>query len=297
MFRQSIRQLATAATTTPIASAAVATTAAGTASAAATTSSASTATVDVAESTTTTTIDEPVFHNVQPAKYTLGSLRAFPSLNPFTFIPLPAKFFTMPERKDILWSAVVFEADGERVGSNWAPTKGDKLFSNRKVRPQKGTGRARLGDANSPHLYNAIKAHVIQAPHDWSTELPDKIYSKAWSSAFSEQYKAGNLFIIGADPEGKVQSDRKGDGSIVDFNVCDPLVYDKFAKSHNVKGKGLLFITNSKRDNLSQSAKERDSKKFIVKTKEDVDVRDILKANRIYVELPALQWIIGKHTV
>lgn len=188
------------------------------------------------------------------------------------------------------------EADCSRVGSNWVPTKGDKLFSNKKIRVQKGSGRARLGDANSPHMFNRIKAHVITAPHDWSTALPRKVYSRAMASAFSEHYRAGNLFIVGADPEQQEGDNgvKGGDESIIiDFPTKDVMACDMFKKSHGLSGKGLLMITDSKRDNLVDAAKDRT--RFVVKTKEEVDVRALMKANRVIIELPALQWFIGTY--
>ena len=97
------------------------------------------------------------FNIREPPKYTLGSLRSFPSLEPHQFIPLPADFLDAPKRRDFLWSSVVYEADNSRVGSGNVTTRGDQPFSHKKLRPQKGSGMARTGDANSPHRYNSIK--------------------------------------------------------------------------------------------------------------------------------------------
>lgn len=228
------------------------------------------------------------FNIAQPPKYTLASLRSFPSLEPKEFVPLPAKFFDAPLRRDFLWSAVVYEADKARVGSGNVITKGDKLFSNRKLHPQKGTGRARVGDANSPIRDNGIKAHGIKAGHDWSTELPSKIYNRAVQTALAEHYRNGRLYIVGGS------SINDTDLEVLDFNYDSPEITKQFVDQHNLEKLSLLFITDAQRTNLIAST-EHIGKKADVLVKEAVEVRDILKANRIYIELPALQWFISKY--
>ncbi|KAI5955969.1 yml6 [Candida theae] len=242
-------------------------------------------------------------HVAPPPKYTLAQLRTFPSLEPTTFVPLPTSFFNThsPTRRDLLWSAAVFEADRARVGSNYVTLKSDSPYSNRKLRPQKGSGRARLGDANSPHMDNEIKAHAIKGPHDWSTDLPAKIYSKAVQTALTSQYKSGHLFVI--DKE-------------CDFAQGSAEITQSFVSSHKLNQLNILFITEEDRNKLSSSLdqfflNDRELKKMSRKErakavakvkgkvikKEDVEVRDILKANRVFVELSALQWLISKYSV
>lgn len=223
-----------------------------------------------------------------PPKFTLASLRSFPSLEPHTFAPYPAKFLNQPLRRDFLWSAVVYEADKARVGSGYVPTKGDKWFSNRKLHPQKGTGRARVGDANSPIRDNGLKAHGIKAPHDWSTKLPQKVYSRAIRTAFSDQYRNGKLFVIGGETASE------GDVAVTDFKYTYPEQMRQFVEQHNLEHLQLLFITDGQRDNLL-SASEDMGKKCDVLVKEAVEVRDLLKANRIYIEELALNWFVGRY--
>lgn len=221
-------------------------------------------------------------------KYTLASLRSFPSLEPHTFAPYPTTFLNRPLRRDLLWSAVVYEADKARVGSGYVPTKGDKRFSNRKLHPQKGTGRARTGDANSPIRDNGIKAHGIKAPHDWSTSLPLKIYSKAFQTAFSEQYRNGKLFVIGGEQAAE------GDDVRVDFKYEFPDQVRQFVELHDLDHLHLLFITDGQRDNLLKATEDLGAKCDVL-VKEAVEVRDLLKANRVYIDASALNWFVSKY--
>ncbi|CAH6723781.1 54S ribosomal protein YmL6, mitochondrial [[Candida] jaroonii] len=236
-----------------------------------------------------TNANTQVFKLQEPPKYVLGSLRSFPSLEPKEFVALPNDFLNLPTRRDILWSAVVYEEDKAKIETTQVFTKGDAIYSHKKLRPQKGSGKARVGDANSPHRYNPIKAHVITAPHDWSTELPNKIYNKAMATALSEQYKDGKLYIVGNNESSELN---ESDSSIIDFKYGYPETIKQFKNQHHLKNLNLLFITDIERSNLTKAI-EGDKVKAL--TKENVEVRDILKANRVYIELPALQWFIGKY--
>lgn len=235
------------------------------------------------------TVTGSTFSVAKPPQHTLASLRSFPSLEPHSFVALPAKFFDAPLRRDFLWSAVVFEADAARVGSGSVPTKGDKPFSNRKIQPQKGSGNARVGDRNSPIRDNGLKAFGRKAPVDWSTRLPKKIYNRAVQTAFSQQYRDGKLFIIGGD-----NTSRESDQTVCDFKYGYEEATKQFIETHQLQSLHLLFITDAQRDNLLTSTEYAGAKADVV-PKEALQVRDILKANRIYVEAPALQWLIGKH--
>lgn len=216
-----------------------------------------------------------VFNTAVPPSYTLASLRSFPNLEPQTFIPLPASYLASPTRRDFLWQAVVYEADKARVGSGNVPTKGDKPFSNKKLLPQKGTGKARTGDGNSPIRFNGLKPFGIKAGHDWSTRLPAKIYNRGFQTAFGDKYKQGKLMI----------------SESLDLPYGYPEQMKQFVDFHQLDKRQLLFITNSPNSNLVEAT---EGVKADVIAKEAVEVRDILKANRVYIELSALQWFIGK---
>lgn len=224
----------------------------------------------------------------KPAEYTLTSIRTFPSLEPHTMKAYPSKFLDQPLRRDLLWSAVVYEADCARVGSGYVPTKADSPFSNRKIRPQKGGGVARVGDANSPIRDNGLKAHGIKAPHDWSTKLPTKVYKKAFRTALSDQYRRGRLFVIGGDiaPE--------HDSTQTDFKYSYPEQMRQFIEHHNYAKLNLLFIVDGPREQLLNASADM-GKKCDVIVKDAVEVRDILRANQIFVEEAALNWFVSRY--
>lgn len=74
----------------------------------------------------------------------------FPSLEATKLVKFPYELLGLPLRKDLLHRAVVYELDGLRQGSANTKTRGEVRGSGKKVRPQKGTGRARMGELRSP---------------------------------------------------------------------------------------------------------------------------------------------------
>ena len=74
----------------------------------------------------------------------------FPSMRPSRICPYPSSFLRSPLRKDILHKAVVYEDNLARGTGGHTKTRGEVRGSTRKVRPQKGTGMARMGSIRAP---------------------------------------------------------------------------------------------------------------------------------------------------
>ncbi|CAL9737792.1 large ribosomal subunit protein uL4m [Monosporozyma servazzii] len=246
-------------------------------------------------------INEPisiptVLPNVQtPPKYTLVSLKQFPSLEPTTCVPISTSILGVPLRRDILWRAVVFENDNRRVGASNPPGRSDNGYSRKKIRPQKGSGHARVGDANSPTRHNGGRAMARNAPNDYTTELPSKLYSLAMNTALSYQYRRGNLNVIGGD------IDSKTDLGILDivkqqdktFKYHNSIV-QKFLKANQLESKRLLFITKDSRQNLIKFTEPNKGKIDVIQW-QGVQINDILKASRVFIEWDALKSLSLEH--
>ena len=116
-------------------------------------------------------------------------------MEPVRFEQFPSSFLYAPLRRDILHKAVVFEGDAHRLGRASAKTRAEVRGSGRKIRPQKGTGRARLGNKKSPMLRGGGAAHGPK-PRDFSTDLPRKMYAMAWRTALSYRYRRSELVLI-----------------------------------------------------------------------------------------------------
>lgn len=211
-----------------------------------------------------------------PPSYVLTTYRSFPSLEPVRFQPVASDILGLPVRRDILWQAVVFERDAARVGSRHVVNKAEMDYSTRKLRPQKGSGRARLGARGNPMLENGGRAFGRKPGFDWSTDLPSQAYSLAMRTALSHQYKEGRLFVV--------------DGE-ADFVTSHSQAGEEFMAKHGFKNHNVTVIVDEFRQNLHEATKDKYGKKVEIIAKEGVDVRDILKPTRLIIEAKALQWL------
>lgn len=252
--------------------------------------------------------EAPAFVNAtkQP-EYSIATLRSFPSLEPHAIFPIHNKLVNQPLRRDILWLATVMELDNRRVGASNPPGRSQHKFSRKKLFKQKGTGRARVGDANSPIRFRGAYALARQAPNDMSSELPAKVYYYAYRVALSDAFRKGKLFIIGQD-EAFASTYKEKTGSISEVNENDHFDLEipttestaigRFIKFHNLEKYPALFIADDyfKVSNLRQAVLRYPSTKVKVMQKNEVEVRDLLKAHRIYMEKPALDYFAAKYT-
>lgn len=215
----------------------------------------------------------------KPASHVLTTLRAFPTLEPLAPQAVSSQILGLPSRRDILWQAVVYERDSERVGSKTIIGRSDLDYSRRKLLPQKGSGRARMGDRANPIRHDGARAHNRHAPNDHSTQLPSSLYSLAVRTALSLRYRGGHLYII--------------DGPI-DFANSHELVGDAWFQKHGLKGKSVTFVVDSLRPNLFDATSH--NVKADIVPKELVRVQDLLKPHRLLIEKKALEYLVAEYS-
>ena len=216
---------------------------------------------------------------------TTATLHAFPSLEPTRFAIYPSTHLLVPIRKDILHRAVIYEGDSARQGTANTKYRTEVHGSNKKVRPQKGTGSARLGDKKSPMLRGGGVAFGPK-PRDFSTELPAKIYDLAWRTALSYRYRMGQLLLL------------DGEADLQHIGLHSRARYLRDMLTHNNLGNSdgrTLFVTVSSREALEDALHnqaERMGREGKVRTLEDVDVKDLLGLGRVVMEREALEAIL-----
>jgi large subunit ribosomal protein L4 len=108
---------------------------------------------------------------------------------------LDSTVFNHPLRRDILHLCVVHHLDCQRQGTASTKTRGETRGSGRKLRPQKGTGRARLGDRGSPMLRGGGVAFGPK-PRDFGTKLPRKVIDMGMRVALSARAQARTLTVV-----------------------------------------------------------------------------------------------------
>ncbi|KAK4042935.1 ribosomal protein L4 domain-containing protein [Parachaetomium inaequale] len=229
------------------------------------------------------------------------TIYSFPTLEPRSLESWSTKHLHLPLRRDILHLAVVFEGDKTRQGTAFSKTRWEVHGSHRKLRPQKGSGRARVGSKQSPIRRGGGKAHGPR-PRDFSTKLNRKVYDLAWRTALSYRYRRGELIVTedGLElplPEDFLQLAESGalgreleDGFIRKY-VGELMTALQWDRDHG----RTTFITGDRRPNLFTGLDIAGENGRALEL-EDVDVKDLLETGRIVIERTALREMIKEHS-
>ncbi|KAG7099126.1 hypothetical protein E1B28_000999 [Marasmius oreades] len=110
-------------------------------------------------------------------------------------VALDPEIFNHPIRRDILHLVVTHYRDSLRQGSANTKTRGEVRGSGAKIRPQKGSGKARLGDAQSPMLRGGGVAFGPK-PRDFSTKLPRKVIQMGMRIALSAKVREQKFGVM-----------------------------------------------------------------------------------------------------
>lgn len=211
----------------------------------------------------------------------LATVYRFPTMEPLEFTHYPANQLYLPLRRDILHRAVIFEGDAARQGTASTKWRSEVHGSGRKLRPQKGTGQARLSDRKSPMLRGGGVAFGPH-PRDFSTKYPRKMYDLAWRTALSYRYRRGELIIVKT----------KGDIEMKESRWMKKIM----ERNHwgNADGRSLI-VTQKRLPNLFMALDDcgEDGR---VRKEADVDVKNLLEFGRIIIEKRALDSILREHS-
>ncbi|KAH8926017.1 ribosomal protein L4 [Atractiella rhizophila] len=125
------------------------------------------------------------------------------------YVPLFSSVFNVPRRKDLLHRVMTWERARIRQGTAATKNRAMVNYSGRKIRPQKKTGRSRLGSRGSPMLHKGGVAfgpgQSGQGPKEWGGELPRKVVDSAIRIALSDKWRNGRVIVVDwwGDPKGK----------------------------------------------------------------------------------------------
>lgn len=208
----------------------------------------------------------------------LVTVYSFPLMEPLRFEEYSPDHLLLPLRRDLLHRAVIYEGDKTRQGTASTKWRDDVHGSGRKLAPQKGTGRARVGDKKSPIRKGGGVAHGPH-PRDFSTELPRKIYDKAWRIALSYRYSRGELMVV--------------DNMTMPENSSPWFWRNFFRENPWGKANGnCTFVADEVDDNLFSTLQTTNAR---ILERSDVDVKDLLKTARLVIEKNALDRILQDH--
>ncbi len=184
--------------------------------------------------------------------------------------------FGQPLRRDILHLCINYYRDNIRQGTASKKTRGEVAGSGRKIRPQKGTGHARLGDGQSPMLRGGGLAFAPK-PRDFSTDLPRKVRQFGMRVALSSKVHVNTLGVA--------------------ENLDWPGVKtNAFSRRMEELGWGkVLFVTGDHTPRLERVC--RNVPGIEAKKAEDLNIYDVLKWPRLVLDLKAVDFferLLGK---
>ncbi|KAG0743684.1 hypothetical protein G6F57_005058 [Rhizopus arrhizus] len=122
-------------------------------------------------------------------------LRDFKTNEPVAIIDLEKEVFGAPIRRDILHRVVVWQRDSMRQGTSSTKTRSEVSGTGKKAAPQKGRGKARVGDMKAPHFRSGGIAFGPK-PRDHSTDLPRKVQELGLRVALSAKYAQDQLIVV-----------------------------------------------------------------------------------------------------
>lgn len=206
----------------------------------------------------------------------------FPTMEPTRLVKYGQKQLQMPIRKDILHRAVVYEGDNTRQGTASTKWRDEVHGSHRKLIQQKGSGRARVGDKQSPIRKGGGVAHGPH-PRDFSTDLPAKIYDQAWRIALSYRFQRGELIVI--------------DGRIALPDKSTPFLFEKILYQNEwAPKKGRSTFITEEEDSVLFEKVRLFHKYAVIKDLSDVDVKNLLETERLIIERRALNRMLDQHS-
>ena len=140
----------------------------------------------------------------------------------------------------LLHQAVVAQQANKRQGTHDTQNRSEVSFSTRKLRAQKGSGRARLGSRKSPVLKGGGVAHGPH-PRDYTQKLPKKMKRQALRVALADHVRDESLTVLDA-----LSFDKPKTTAIADLvRACE------------INGKALI-VTADKDDTLLKSCANLD---------------------------------------
>lgn len=112
-------------------------------------------------------------------------------------VDLPEAIFGLEPRRDILHRMVVYQLAKRQSGTHKSKNRNEITGTGAKMFRQKGTGRARHGNAKAPQFRGGGKAFGPR-PRSHAVDLPKKVRALALRHALSAKVKSEELIVLDA---------------------------------------------------------------------------------------------------
>jgi large subunit ribosomal protein L4 len=184
-------------------------------------------------------------------------------------IQLRDEVFNVPVKRHVLHQVVVSQLAGRRAGTASTKGRSEVKASGKKLWRQKGTGRARVGDAASPTRRGGGVAFGPK-PRQYDLRVPRKVRKAALRMALSDKLQGEQLIVV--DSLSLAEAKTKSFVAVMDrFDVA----------------KGLI-VTEGTNEILDKSSRNVPWVKVL--RSEGLNVYDILNCDQLVLE----QATVGK---
>jgi large subunit ribosomal protein L4 len=180
---------------------------------------------------------------------------------------LKDEIFAVSVRDDLLHQVVRAQLASSRSGSASTKKRSEVTASGRKLWRQKGTGRARVGEASSP-LRRGGGVAFGPMPRDYSFKVNKKVRKAALRMALADKLKEGQLIVV--DDFHLEQIKTKA--------FCEIL--------RNLEVDNVLIVTVEHDENLGRSTRNIRTVKLL--RAEGLNVYDVLRHEYLLFVEPAL---------
>jgi large subunit ribosomal protein L4 len=169
----------------------------------------------------------------------------------------------------LIWESVVHQNASERQGTHMTKTRGLVSGTGKKPWRQKGTGRARVGEARNP-LWRKGGTVFGPRPRSYDYALPKRVELGALRAALATQMKEGGLVVV----DELTQSEVKTKTAVATL------------KRLGVTGKAVV-IDVALDDNFARSVRNIPGVQAVVSSR--VTARDVMDAGRVIATRSALE--------
>lgn len=187
-------------------------------------------------------------------------------------IDLRDEVFNVEVNEGTVWEVIKWHLAAKRSGNASTKTRAEVAGSNRKIYPQKGTGRARHGDIKA-NIF--VGGGVVHGPHprDYYFALPKKVRKKVLKGSLSYKLKNNELIVV------------------EDFNFDQPKTKNAVdvLKSFGCDNSKVLLVLPEKIENVVKSF--RNIPKVKILPVEGLNSYDVLNAEKVIVFKSAIDKI------
>ena len=170
--------------------------------------------------------------------------------------------FNVPIKIHVLHQVVVSQLNGKRAGSAATKNRTAVKASGKKLWKQKGSGRARVGDAASPTRRGGGVAFG-PTPRSYATKVPKKVRKAALSMALTDKLQSERLVVV------------------EDFSLPEIKTKNFTLVMKNFEVSKALIVTDDMNENLEKSSKNVPGIKVL--RYEGLNVYDILSYEHLFM--------------